>query len=669
MDPPGRGTTSQEHHLPGVGTRVSGGHSRPRCRRSRRTGELPPGTGAGERPGPSTPAALLALLALSACSAPSTADSRAIPADTDPASSEQYVFGACGLPFEGTYETGPVRSLYVPMRDGVRIALDVVLPEGLADGERVPTILTMTRYWRSWEGDGPNDLQRFLTSHGYAVVWGDSRGTGASFGVWPHHRSRDETLDFREVMDWIVAQPWSDGTIGGWGNSYTANTNDWFAEVGHPAFKAGVSRFPDFDPYTDLYFPGGVPNAYMGSNWGLRVKEMDLNAPRRRDGRMVGVKPVDEDPDGTLLAAAVEARRDVPSVWESFRVLTYKDEAMPLWDGVSMDWWGIHSHTADVERSGSAIYSWASWTDAGTAQGVLHRFMTLSNPQRAAIAAWSHGAREDASPFHPAVHALDPPTEAQRLEDLCFYEEYVRGDGGPQHELVYRTMGEDRWKRTTAWPLPQTRHQDWYFREGGGLSRSAPDRSGADDYRVDFTHTTGTRNRWATNNGAGDVVYPDRAEADSKLLVYTSEALERDVEVTGHPVVTLHMSSTHQDGAVFVYLEDVTPDGRVLYIGEGQLRLLHRRVSEEPSPFVTAGPYHSYKEADAEPMTPGEVEEVTFALLPTSVLFRAGHRIRIAIGGADADTFARIPSEGSPVYSVLRSPGLPSRITLPVIPR
>jgi len=67
-------------------------------------------------------------------------------------------------------------------------------------------------------------------------------------------------------------------------------------------------------------------------------------------------------------------------------------------------------------------------------------------------------------------------------------------------------------------------------------------------------------------------------------------------------------------------------------------------------------------------MAPGEVVEVMFALHPTSVLFRSGHRIRIAIGGADADTFARIPMEGTPVWTIERSPGQASHIVLPVIP-
>lgn len=605
------------------------------------------------------PALLLSVLALG----PAATEAR-------PQAHPEFRFGACGVSPGGRYETGSVRSVYVPMRDGIRIALDVVLPEGLEPGERIPTILTMTRYWRAAEGQEPNDVQRFFTRRGYAVAWGDSRGTGASFGTWPHHRARDETLDFGEIMDWIVAQPWSDGTVGGWGTSYTANTNDWFFERNHPAFKAGISRFPDYDPYADLYFPGGVPNANMGENWGRMVKELDLNLPRGPRWReMVGVRPVDEDVDGSLVAAAVEGRRDIPSVWESLRVLTYKDEAMPLWGDVSMDWWGIHAHADRVARSGAAIYSWASWTDAGTAQGVLHRFMTLPNPQRAVIAAWSHGARHDTDPFHPADHPLDPPIELQRLEDLCFYERWLRGAGGASHELVYKTMGEENWKTTSVWPPPETRMTTWYLREGGLLSPEPPGEEGADEYMVDFTHTTGTRNRWATNNGAGDVVYPDRAEADAKMLTYTSAPLEEDVEVTGHPVVTLHIRSTHEDGAVFVYLEDVAPDGVVRYIGEGQLRLLHRKVSSEEPPFTTAAPYHSYKRADAEPMVPGELAEVTFGLLPTSVLFRRGHRIRIAIAGADADTFARIPAEGDPVWTVERGLTSASSIALPVIPR
>jgi hypothetical protein len=86
---------------------------------------------------------------------------------------------------------------------------------------------------------------------------------------------------------------------------------------------------------------------------------------------------------------------------------------------------------------------------------------------------------------------------------------------------------------------------------------------------------------------------------------------------------------------------------------------IHSHVEEEP-PFVTPGPFHSYREADAAPMVPGEMEEV---------LFKRSHRIRIAIGGADADTFARIPAGGTPLWTLDRSPSRGSHIMLPVIPR
>jgi putative CocE/NonD family hydrolase len=249
------------------------------------------------------------------------------------------------------------------MRDGVRLALDVVLPASLPPGTRVPAVLTMTRYWRAEAGAGPSPEARFWVSHGYAAVTGDVRGTGASFGVWPHHRARAETRDFGEVIDWIPRQPWSDGRVVGWGTSYSANTADWMAERHRPALAAVVARFPDDDPYTDLYFPGGVPNAYMGRNWGLRVKALDLNtqppsAVGQRSNSPPGrVRPVDGDSGGRLVAQAVAGRRAILSVWDGLQQVTYRDDRPRGWDGASMDDWSIRAQRAAVARSGVPIQS------------------------------------------------------------------------------------------------------------------------------------------------------------------------------------------------------------------------------------------------------------------------------------------------------------------------
>ena len=191
--------------------------------------------------------------------------------------------------------------------------------------------------------------------------------------------------------------------------------------------------------------------------------------------------------------------------------------------------------------------------------------------------------------------------------------------------------------------------------------------AGNDEYTVNFEATTGRHNRWYTNNGSGDVTYPDRAAEDRKLLTYTSAPFDEDMEITGHPIVTLFARSTHDDGAFIVYLEDVAEDGRVTYVTEGQLRGKMRRVTSNPSPYKKPGPHRSELRADAMPLAPGEVAELSFELWATSVLIKAGHRLRIAVAGADRDTFLRYPRNNDvPTITVEHNTLYPSHVSLPV---
>lgn len=155
----------------------------------------------------------------------------------------------------------------------------------------------------------------------------------------------------------------------------------------------------------------------------------------------------------------------------------------------------------------------------------------------------------------------------------------------------------------------------------------------------------------------------DRSEMDQRMLTYTTTPFDEELQITGEVVVNLKVSSTHQDGGLFIYLEDVDSSGQSRYITEGGLRLIHRKVNIDP----TYGYLHSYFEEDAELMEPGKMEEVQIVMQPTSVLIKKGHRLRIAIAGADKDTFDRIPKYGRPTYTVYRSAETPSFITLPLI--
>jgi putative CocE/NonD family hydrolase len=134
-------------------------------------------------------------------------------------------------------------------------------------------------------------------------------------------------------------------------------------------------------------------------------------------------------------------------------------------------------------------------------------------------------------------------------------------------------------------------------------------------------------------------------------------------------VITLEVASTHKDGNFIVYLEDVSPDGRVTYVTEGQLRALHRKLSNETPPYRTTYPYRTFARKDALPLVPGRLATLTFQLQATSVLFTAGHRVRIALAGADKGTFLRIPSadQGDVTLHVARGGSSSSFIDLPVV--
>lgn len=147
---------------------------------------------------------------------------------------------------------------------------------------------------------------------------------------------------------------------------------------------------------------------------------------------------------------------------------------------------------------------------------------------------------------------------------------------------------------------------------------------------------------------------------------YTTVPLQADLEVTGHPVAHLWVTSNTEDADFIVYLEEVHPDGHSQYVTEGKLRASHRKLSEPPYDFLGL-PWHRSFEADVMPLPEGPVELV-FDLLPTSNLFDAGNRIRVTVSGADDDSVNVLRFTPPPVLTVYREPERASRIVLPVIP-
>jgi uncharacterized protein len=567
------------------------------------------------------------------------------PAGKDPQRYPGYV--------EPKYKEFEQQALYVPMRDGVKIAIDVVLPKGLAPGEKIPTIMNMTRYWRSRQGEQPGT---WFPRYGYARVAVDARGTGASYGIWQAPFSPDEIKDYGEVVNWIVRQPWSNGKVGAFGNSYEGNTSLWLATAMNPAVKAVIPRHFEFDLFSETPYPGGVLTDWMVKTWSEGNRQLDTNP---------GVRVVDEDTDLRLFREASKNRGQNIDVYAAALKTAHRDDRE---FGVTLDTVSLHSYLPQIEKSQVAINSWGGWFDASTADAEIRTYMSLANYHRAIVGAWNHGGGQNASPYH----TTSSERVMQQFEWLRFFDHFLKGiDTGLESEkrFYYFTIGEEKWKVTSTWPVAGTRMTRWYMHETNLLSPHAPkSATGEDRYMVNFDASTGAKNRWHTQVG-GQVTYPDRSEEDKKLLTYTTAPFEVDTEITGYPIANLLVTSTATDGAFFVYLEGIDEAGKSTYITEGVLRALHRKISKEAPPYKMLTPYHSFKRKDARSLIPGELAELKFGLQPTSVLIRKGHRLRIAIAGHDKETFARIPAEGVPTISVARNKRNASWIELPVIER
>lgn len=583
------------------------------------------------------------------------------------------------------------QALYVPMRDGEQIAIDVWYPATLAAGQRIPALIKATRYVRA---TSPGLLARAaiaigqfssldvrlrsILDAGYAVVLVDARGSGASTGRRTIEWSPDELADYGEIVDWIVKQPWSNGRVGGWGVSYDGNTAEMLAATGRPAVKGVAPLYDDYDPPLDLAMPGGVLLSGFLSEWGGANNRLDANdycGLTRATGLtcavqrlfIQGIKPVDADVGGRMLDSIVAARRNY-DIMTDMRAIENPRDTFPT-SRLTFGDISPYGMRDKVEPLATPMLVRVGWLDAGTVNVALGRFFSLKTPQRLEIGPWSHGGGEHIDPFLPDSTATVPSSAEQQREMLAFFDGLLKEPGGkvPAHEIRYYTMNDGRWRTTTQWPPAGMAPVRWYLGTGKTLGRVAPtDSVGADTYTVDTTATTGAHTRWHTQLGGDDVTYGDRAAADAKLLTYTSEPLPADVEITGVPVVWLRVASTHDDGAFFAYLEAVAPDGKVTYVTEGMLRGRHRKVSTAEPPYRTFGPVHAFTRADAMPLVPGEVAEVPFELFATSVRLRKGDRIRLALGGADRSMFALVPAAATPTWTVHRHSAAPSWLELPM---
>jgi len=531
-------------------------------------------------------------------------------------------------------------SLYVPTRDGVRIAIDVVLPKGLPAGRKLPALFKISRFGRAAQDGGISGEDRFWVQHGYARVLIDECGTGASFGVSRY--GPDTVPDLYDLVDWVVHQPWSNGRVGAIGESVEGTASEFLAATNHPAVRAVAPWFSDYNYYTDLVRPGGVFNEWLLKTFEDFTVQMDSGDSAKR---------VEGDADGALVKQAIAEHRGNLDIYSVGKRAEFIDE--PL--GAAGESWKDISMAGAAEalrKSAVPMLIFVSWYDAGTVQGTLKRFREFSNVQEIFIGAWSHGAAFDADPFF-APRSVQPSQMQQQLEALQFFDYYLKdspGTAATERRLNYYTIGEGKWHTTDLWPPKGLRQATYYLNSKSELTPQKSD----EKLHVKLAATsTGESNRWHTQMGGNAVDYGKGLEKMNALTSFTTAPLASSLEITGQPVLRLRMACAQADPSVIAYLVAVDAKGASFYITEGHLRLIQRKLN------VAEQTLHTYAKKDTEPVPKESEMDADLTLLPTSVLLAKGMRLRLLLASGDKATFA-MSGEYEPTISGV------SRLELPV---
>ncbi len=576
-------------------------------------------------------------------------------------------------------------SQYVTMRDGVKIAVTYYRPTrgGVLAEEPLPVIWRLTPYGREMKntdgsvhntafftGDGvgmgpapkvPDDyvgdleldgvkigadlMLKVFTAYGYVVAQADVRGKFCSEGFRRSANTDEEAEDGREINEWLATQPWCSGKTGMFGSSYTGQTQLETLRKAPPHLKAAVVCMTDINKF-DGWAMGGIP----------RGGDANMNMP---DNPAVMV-PVDEDADGAMMRRAMEQhklnRQDIPVDENYPRMLPYYNFArLPYRDSFSKTtgtrFWiddSASTHLPEINRSGATVYLIGGWYDVFRRDTVV-MYNNLTLPKKMIIGPWYH------TRYKKELNLL--------VEHMRFFDYWLKGiDNGVMTEppIYYKTVNsetgsgeswQDGWRFAECWPIPGIGTESLFLGPEGTLRPEAPLGEGSDTYVSDYTVGD-----WEEQDYAEDIV--------SKGLTYTTAPLTADRCVTGHPMVELSYTSTGHDGDFFVFLLDVDEQERSHILSIGRLRASFRMTAR--APYDTIGlPWHPCRKQDVQlPTFENGPVKLLIDMKPTSYVFKAGHRIRLAVT-TSMSRFQFYREMPAPVVEIRRSALYPSRLILP----
>lgn len=574
------------------------------------------------------------------------------------------------------------QSFYLRMPDSVNIALDVYLPARRKKDEKIPAILYLTRYVRSLEAIGSlrwlkhpvlgqisEKEIRFFTSHGYACIIADARGSGASSSARKMDFTPEEIGDARHIMDWICAQTWHNGKIGTTGISYVGTTAELMIANQHPAHVAAIPRSAIFDLYEDLAFPGGLRQGPFVDIWGQTTAALDrgdIGFVSKKAKKLIrGINPVQNDKKRTQLYAAMEDHKQNHQVYKDILQVEYRDEIHPRL-GVSVDVFSVHQQLPRISTASTAIFRIGGYYDGALGSSLIKGLLNTPNTQRVVLGPWDHGPHNYASP-HATYTDARFNVYAEMLRFFDFHLKGIPNGIDKEARIHYFTMGSERWDTASVWPPAGTRNICYYL-SGSQLSLSDSNSAPAQrTHTIDYDFGSGGGARWnsLTPLFRGEPVtnYLNWEQKTRSCLQYLSDASEAPFTLSGSVIFNLWLQSDAPDGGLFIYLEEQDSSGHIHYITEAQIRLRNRKPDPEPA-YLHPAPAQSHRMADAQPMPAGIPQEIHIGSLPVSYTVAKGSRLRISIAGADKGHSDRV-NQAATSY-ILHSGGKRSYLLLPL---
>jgi uncharacterized protein len=475
---------------------------------------------------------------------------------------------------------------FAAMRDGVKLAANVFVPEGKGPW---PVVLTRTPYLK----DGPTtggSARKYIAA-GYVYVVQDVRGKGHSQGEY--RPFVDDRSDGYDTVEWAAKQPWSNGKVGMTGASALGITANLAASATPPSLKAAYVIVAPHSRFNEVTFMGGV------------LKDADTIGWMTRQGAG------DQVPE---LAKRV--------VWDE------------RWAEVE-----YHTHLDQVKIP---MYNVGGWYDIFNI-GNLKNFAYLQNKgakgargnQKLSMSPIGHGPLSGDLAY-PGGGDLRAPTGDGADQELRWFDYWLKGiDNGIMKEppVRYYRMAAARKDRASPrnevrkadnWPIKNSATR-YYLQDGLSLSTQAPKAMQANQsYKFDPTNPVKTF-------GGANLTF-ERGPMDQRAvgerqdyLRFSTAPLTDEVAITGPVSAELWVATDGPDTDFIVKLVDVYPDGYEALVLDAPVRARYRNGR--------------MKDRDVKMMTPGKPAKVTIDLWATSLLFEKGHRIALHVTSSNSPRF------------------------------